>query len=213
MTTSPRPPYRGAPPRFRNSAPPDAHRINEYITAREVRVIAEDGQQLGILSLAQALAEAEKVEKDLVEVAPEAKPPVCRLMDYGKFKYREQKKEAEARKKRTENTIKELRIRYRTDTGDLETKLKHAREFLGEGDKVKFSMRFKGREIMYVNLGVEKLNMIAQRLSDIAVIDEQSPPQGRQIYMVFAPSKEKIAQKKEQKPQAKPPQASPDTQT
>lgn len=173
------------------AAPPDAHRINEFINAREVRLIGSDGGQLGILSIAQALAEADKAELDLVEVAPEAKPPVCRLMDYGKFKYKEQKKEAEARKRRTENVVKELRIRYRTDTGDLETKLKHAREFLAEGDKVKFTMRFKGREIMYTNLGMEKFSQIAQRLSDVAVIDEQSPPQGRQIYVVFAPIKEK----------------------
>ncbi len=173
--------------------PPDAHRINEYITAREVRVIAEDGRQLGVLPLSQALAESEKAELDLVEVAPDAKPPVCRLMDYGKFKYKEQKRDAEARKKRTENVVKELRIRYRTDTGDLETKLKHAREFLAEGDKVKFSMRFKGREIMYTNLGVEKFNLIAERLSDVATVDEQSPAQGRQMYIVFAPLKEKSA--------------------
>jgi len=89
--------------------------------------------------------------------------------------------------------LKELRIRYRTDTGDLETKLKHAREFIAEGDKVKFSMRFKGREIMYTNLGLEKFNLIAERLSDVAVIDEQSPAQGRQMYIVFAPIKEKAS--------------------
>ena len=188
MTTSSRPPFRGNRPRPSNQ-PPDAHRINEYITAREVRLISDKGEQLGVLSTAQALMEAEKVELDLVEVAPEAKPPVCRLMDYGKFKYKEQKKEAEARKKRTENIVKELRIRYRTDSGDLETKLKHARGFIADGDKVKFSMRFKGREIAYVGLGVEKLAAIAQRLADVALIDEQSPPHGRQIYVVFAPLK------------------------
>ncbi|NMC62330.1 MAG: translation initiation factor IF-3, partial [SAR324 cluster bacterium] len=164
-TTSSRPPFRGNPVRNRAQVQPDTHKINEFITAREVRVIAEDGRQLGVLPLSQALAEADKAELDLVEVAPEAKPPVCRLMDYGKFKYREQKKEAEARKKRTENVVKELRIRYRTDTGDLEIKLKHAREFLANGDKVKFSMRFKGREIMYTHLGVEKLNLITERLA------------------------------------------------
>lgn len=167
----------------------EAHRINHRITAREVRLVGADGQQLGVVSLHHAILEAEKLGLDLVEVAPQAKPPVCRLMDYGKFKYREQKKEAEARKKRNENTVKELRIRYRTDKGDLETKLRQAREFLAEGDKVKFSMRFKGREAMYMNLGIEKLDEIVEKLSDCSQIDERSPPQGKQIYLVLAPAK------------------------
>ncbi len=168
---------------------PDTHRINDRIIAREVRLISETGEQVGVISLRDALTRAETVGMDLVEVSPEAKPPVCRLMDYGKFKYREQKKEAEARKKHHESSLKELRIRYRTDTGDLETKLKQAREFLNEGNKVKFSMRFKGREAMYLNLGIEKFDLIAQRLADIASVDEKSPPFGRQIHIVFAPAK------------------------
>ncbi len=131
---------------------------------------------------------AEREGLDLVEVAPEAKPPVCRLMDYGKFKYREQKKESEAKKKRSEQDIKELRIRYRTDVGDLEIKLKHAREFLDEGHKVKFSMRFRGREVQYLDLGREKFETIKSRLSDVAVVDDQSPVSGRQIHITFAPS-------------------------
>lgn len=175
--------------RFRPQQTPDTHRINHRITAKEVRLITDTGEQLGILTLRQALEIAEQRELDLVEVAPEAKPPVCRLMDYGKFKYREQKREAEARKKRTENTVKELRIRYRTDVGDLETKLKHAEEFLQEGDKVKFSMRFKGREIMYVDLGVQKFQTIIDRLAHIATVDERSPLNGKQIYIVLAPAK------------------------
>jgi translation initiation factor IF-3 len=135
------------------------------------------------------LERAEAAGLDLAEIAPEASPPVCKILDYGKLKYREQKKEAEARKKRTENIVKELRIRYRTDVGDLETKLKHARDFLGEGDKVKFSMRFKGREVMYVDLGDEKFKTIIERLSDVATVDEKSPLTGKQIYIVLAPLK------------------------
>jgi len=169
--------------------PEEAHKINDRITAKEVRLIAEDGEQLGILPLKDAIRMAEEQDLDVVEVAPMAKPPVCRLMDYGKFKYKEQKKEAEARKKRSENTVKELRIRYRTDSGDLETKLKHAREFLEEGDKVKFSMRFKGREVMYMQLGDEKFNQIIEKLSDIASVDEKSPLSGRQIHLTLAPKK------------------------
>ena len=186
----PRPPssFRGGRPP-RNFQPEEAHRINDRITAREVRVVIDGGEQLGILQLRDAIAKAESLNLDLVEVAPEAKPPVCKIMDYGKFKYREQKKEAEAKKKRSENTLKELRIRYRTDKGDLDTKLKHAREFLGEGDKVKFSMRFKGREIMYVDLGVEKFNEIIKALEDCSVVDERSPQSGRQLHIVLAPMK------------------------
>lgn len=167
----------------------EAHRINDRIIAREVRVIGDKGEQIGVISIRDALVMAETAGLDLVEVAPEANPPVCKLLDYGKLKYKEQKKEAEARKKRAENTVKELRIRYRTDSGDLETKLKHAREFLEEGDKVKFSMRFRGREVMYVELGNEKFNVIIERLADIATIDERSQLAGKQTYIVLAPLK------------------------
>ncbi len=182
--------FRG--PRFpRRDVPPDAHRINHRILAKEVRVVSDSGEQLGVLATREALILAEKAELDLVEVAPTATPPVCRIMDYGKFKYREQKKEAEARKKRTETTTKELRLRYITDVGDLETKLKQAREFLAEGDKVKFSMRFKGREIAYLDLGRQKFDLLVARLSDVAIIDERSSTSGRMIHIVFAPSKKK----------------------
>jgi translation initiation factor IF-3 len=184
----PRPPFRGGRPP-RNFQPEEAHKINNRITAREVRVVIDGGDQLGILSISEAIRKAEELGLDLVEVAPEAKPPVCKIMDYGKFKYREQKKEAEAKKKRSENTLKELRIRYRTDKGDLDTKLKHAREFLAEGDKVKWSMRFKGREAMYIDLGVQKLNEIISLLSDCSVVDERSPATGRQLHIVLAPLK------------------------
>lgn len=183
-----RPPSRG--PRFRrDQAPPDTHRINDRITAREVRLISEKGEQVGIVSIREALERAELVGMDLVEVSPNAAPPVCKLLDYGKFKYKEQKKAAEAKKKRSETTVKELRIRYRTDEGDLETKLKKAREFLAEGDKVKFSMRFRGREIVYMDLGQEKFDAIIERLSDVATVDDRSPPTGRVVYVVLAPAK------------------------
>jgi translation initiation factor IF-3 len=141
------------------------------------------------LPLKDALQRAQEFELDLVEVSAQAKPPVCKILDYGKFKYKEQKKEAEARKNRSETTIKELRLRYRTDSGDLEIKLRQAREFLGEGDKVKFVMRFKGREAMYIDLGKEKLQHIKQALADVAVVDEESSMGGRQIHMTLAPAK------------------------
>ncbi len=189
MKSFPKPGSRGG--RFgRPQPPPDAHRINDYITAREVLVVLPNGEQAGVLPLRDALAKAQEFELDLVEVAPNAKPPVCKILDYGKFKYKEQKKEAEARKNRTETTIKELRLRYRTDKGDLEVKLKHAREFLAEGNKVKFVMKFKGREAMHVDIGKEKFNEIAQKLSDVAVVDEGPPQFGRQIHIIFAPIKQ-----------------------
>lgn len=184
-----KPPMRGGMRGRRPQAPPDTHRINQFITAREVRLISSEGEQLGVLSIRDALSKAEEAGLDLVEVAPGAKPPVCKILDYGKFKYKEQKKEAEARKNRSETTTKELRLRYRTDVGDLAVKLKRAREFLAEGDKVKFVMRFKGREAMYLDLGKEKLDEIQQSLADVATVDERSPAVGRQIFITFAPVK------------------------
>lgn len=186
---SPRPPRFPRGPRPQHQ-PADKHRINHRITAREVRVIVDStGEQLGVLQTKAAVTLAEEKGLDLVEISPQANPPVCKIMDYGKFKYREAKKEAEARKNRSETTVKELRIRYRTDSGDLETKLKHAREFLEAGDKVKFSMKFKGREAMYVNLGREKFAQISERLKDVGKVDESSPIHGNFIYIVFAPLK------------------------
>ncbi len=184
-----KPPFSGGMRGRRPPVQPDTHRINEFIQAKEVRVISPTGEQLGVLSIRDALAKAQELELDLVEVSAQAKPPVCKILDYGKFKYKEQKKEAEARKNRSETTIKELRLRYRTDSGDLEIKLRQAREFIGEGDKVKFVMRFKGREAMYVDLGKEKLQQIKQALADVAVVDEESSMGSRQIHMTLAPAK------------------------
>lgn len=188
-----KPPFRGGMRGKRPPVQPDTHRINEFIQAKEVRVISPTGEQLGVLQIRDALTRAEELGLDLVEVSAQAKPPVCKILDYGKFKYKEQKKEAEARKNRSETTIKELRLRYRTDSGDLEIKLRQAREFLGEGDKVKFVMRFKGREAMYVDLGKEKLAQIKQALADVAVVDEESSMGGRQIHMTLAPAKGSVA--------------------
>jgi len=185
----PKPGPRGNRDRFRRAPTPDAHRINRRITAPQVRLISETGEQLGIVATRDAIARAEELEIDLVEVAPEANPPVCKLMDYGKFKYKEQKKEAEARKNRTETTTKEIRLRYITDSGDLEIKKKKAREFLAEGNKVKFVMRFRGREVMYQDLGVQKLKAIIESLADVSTVDEKSPTGGRQIHVTLAPAR------------------------
>lgn len=189
MTGFRRAPFNKGGRSFRQPPPTDAHRINHRITAREVRVIGPEGEQLGVLRLGDALAAAEQAGLDLVEVAGTAVPPVCRIMDYGKFKYKEQKKEAEARKKQVNQELKELRIRYRTDTGDLEIKMRQAREFLAEGNKVKFSMKFRGREQMYLKLGTEKFNEIIEALKDVAMVDERSPERGSNLHIVLAPLK------------------------
>ncbi|RME61112.1 MAG: translation initiation factor IF-3, partial [Candidatus Dadabacteria bacterium] len=167
----------------------EQHRINNRIKASEVQLVDENGEMVGVVPLSQALSRAEEAGLDLVEVAPNAKPPVCKIMDYGKFKYLQQKKEAKAKKKRTEITVKELRIRYITDVGDLETKIRRAREFLEEGNKVKFTMRFKGREVAYLDMGLEKFNILKERLSDIAEVDGQTPLQGNQMQIIFSPKK------------------------
>lgn len=173
----------------RKSFQKDAHRINHHIRVPNVRLIDDEGEQLGIVETPKALSIAQDKGLDLVEVAPNSKPPVCKILDYGKFKYQEQKKKAEAKKNRVQISLKEIRVRYRTDSGDLETKLNRARQFLAEGDKVKFSMRFRGREIVYGELGQKVLVNIAKSLKDVAEIDERGPLNARQIYIVFKPIK------------------------
>ena len=152
----------------------EQHRINDKIRAEEVRVVAGDGEQIGVQSLDQALALATEKQLDLVEIAPKASPPVCKLIDYGKYKYQLQKKESEAKKNQSDNAVKELKIGYRTDIGDIKTKLNQARSFLSNGNKVKFSMRFRGREKAFVHLGREKLQELVGQLSDVAKVYEQN---------------------------------------
>ncbi len=165
----------------------DKHRINEAIDAAEVRVVTEDGEQLGVLPLADAIAKAEESGLDLVEVAAGATPPVCRILDYGKLKYKEQKKAAETRKRSSTTQVKELRIRYRTDTHDLNTKLRKARKFLESGDRVRFQMRFRGREVVYRDLGVETFDQVAEELSDIASVEDRSPLLNNRMMITFVP--------------------------
>ena len=163
----------------------DRHKINEKIRAQQVRVVNSDGEQIGIQPLQQALALATEKQLDLVEIAPQASPPVCKLIDYGKYKYQLQKKESEAKKNQRDNTVKELKIRYCTDIGDLKTKLRHARSFLSDGNKVKFSMRFRGREKAFVHLGKEKLEQIIGQLSDIAKVYEHNFKGRTQMHVVL----------------------------
>lgn len=165
----------------------DGPRVNHDITAFEVLVIDDEGTQRGIMKKVDAIRLAEEEGYDLVEVAPMAKPPVCRLMDFGKFKYEQQKKAAEARKKQKVIEIKELKMRPTIDDHDYETKMKAAKRFFEEGDKVKFTLRFRGREMQHQHLGMDLLNRIRTELDPIAKVEQDPKLEGRQMMMVMAP--------------------------
>jgi len=161
-------------------------RINTRIRAREVRLINHEGVQVGVVPLYQALQMAEEVGLDLVEVSPQAVPPVCRIMDFGKFKYQKKKRLQEAKKRQIVVQLKEVKIRYRTEENDLKTKLRQAREFLEEGHKVKFLMFFKGREIQFANLGQQVMEKVAADLMDAAILERPPRMEGRVLAMYFA---------------------------
>jgi len=157
--------------------------INEQIRDKEVRVIGEEGQQLGIMSSREALAMAEEAGLDLIKIAPTAKPPVCKIADYGKFKYEQMRREKEAKKKQKVIEVKEIRLSPNIDTNDLNTKSNAARKFLTKGDKVKVSLRFRGREMAHMNTSKHILDDFAETLSDIAVIDKAPKVEGRSMTM------------------------------
>jgi translation initiation factor IF-3 len=156
-----------------------------------VRLIGADGEQIGIVPIDEALRLAEQAALDLVEIAPTAQPPVCRILDYGKFKYQQHKKESEAKKKATVTQVKELRLGYRTDSGDIERQIAKARQFLEDGDRVKFLLRFRGREMAYQNLGREKLMGVCDALKDVAISEGDPRMEGRMMGIVLAPSRKK----------------------
>ncbi len=161
--------------------------MNNRITATEVRLVSADGEQVGIVSTEEALNRAKDLGLDLVEVAPNANPPVCRIMDYGKYKYLQSKKEHEARKKQTIINVKEMKIRPRTDEHDFQVKLKHIRRFLGDGDKVKVTCRFRGREMAFQSQGLALLNRIAEEVSELAKVESHPKSEGRTIVMILGP--------------------------
>ncbi len=165
--------------------------VNERIRAREVRLIDSTGDQLGVKSKQEALEIASKRELDLVLVAPNAKPPVCRIMDYGKYRFEQQKKEKEARKKQKVISVKEVRFTPGIGDHDFETKLKNARKFLAKGDKVKAAVRFRGRAITHKDLGREVLDRFAEEVKDIATVESKPKMEGRNMFMMLAPAKDK----------------------
>ena len=161
--------------------------INWDIKAPEVRVIDSDGKQVGILSLKSAMKIAEEKGLDLVEVAPNSQPPVCRIMNYGKYKYQQSKRVQEARKHQTVILVKEVKVRPRTEDHDFQFKLRHVKRFLEEGNKVKISMLFRGREIAHPEFGKEMLNRFIEGVKDLMVIEQAPRLEGRNMVMILAP--------------------------
>ncbi|MDK2888258.1 translation initiation factor IF-3 [Desulfofundulus australicus DSM 11792] len=161
--------------------------MNEEIRAREVRVVDPSGNQLGIMPLREALRLAEEHQLDLVEIAPQARPPVCRLMDYGKYKYEQSKREKEARKKQRVINIKEVKLRPSIEEHDFQVKVRNAARFLKEGDKVKATIMFRGREIMHTQLGHQLLLRLAEQVKDLSIIERQPRLEGKNMVMILAP--------------------------
>lgn len=166
-------------------------RINEEIRAREVRVIGSDGEQLGIMSGREAQQLAYEKHLDLVEIAPTAKPPVCRIMDYGKYRYEQQKREKESRKKQKTFDIKEVKLRPGIEEHDFNVKFKNAVRFLEDGDKVKVTIMFRGRELSHPELGEVLLNKMAAQLKELAVVERQPKLEGKNMIMIVAPKPSK----------------------
>ncbi|PYZ97254.1 translation initiation factor IF-3 [Alteribacter lacisalsi] len=165
--------------------------VNDSIRAREVRLVGANGDQIGVKSKREALEMAQNANLDLVLVAPNAKPPVCRIMDYGKFRYEQQKKEKEARKNQKIINTKEVRLSPNIEEHDFNTKLKNARKFLSKGDKVKAAIRFRGRAITHSELGKVVLERLAKECEDISSIESKPKMEGRSMFLILAPNNEK----------------------
>ncbi|MFR5948625.1 MAG: translation initiation factor IF-3 [Alphaproteobacteria bacterium] len=166
----------------------DGPRINENIRVKEVRLIDENGENRGVVSIREALAIADEAGLDLIEISPQAVPPVCKVLDYGKYKYEVQKRKNEAKKNQKVVEIKELKLRPMIDTHDYEVKIKQAKKFLSQGNKVKFTMRYKGREMSANDMGREVLNNILEDLEGLIKVDSEPKLEGRQMMMVVSPA-------------------------
>jgi len=167
----------------------DEPRVNERIRVPRVLVIDETGTKLGEFLTKDALDMARERGYDLVEVAPNARPPVCRLVDYGRLKYERKKKEAAARKKQVTISVKEIKLRPKTDQHDFDVKVRHARRFLGEGNKVKVTIRFRGRELAHRDIGVLQCNRVFEAVQDLGVVEQHARMEGRQMHMIIAPQR------------------------
>ena len=167
------------------------HQLNEEIRDREVRLIGTDGEQLGIMSSAQALAIADEKGLDLVKISPQATPPVCKLMDYGKYRFEQGKREKEARKNQHVVEIKEIRMSPGIDVGDFNVKLKNAQKFLTEGNRVKVSVRFRGREMAHTDIGKNLLDKFAEQCAEVATLDKGAKLEWRHMSMFLSPKNKK----------------------
>ena len=167
------------------------HQINEEIREKEVRLIDSEGQQLGIMPLQKALEAAEEKGLDLVNISPKANPPVCKIMDYGKYRFEQAKREKEARKNQRMVEVKEIRFSPKIDVHDFEVKAKNATKFLTGGDKVKVTVRFRGREMAHTQIGLDLLHKFAETCSPVSTVEKEPKLEGRQMIMVLAPLKKK----------------------
>ncbi|WP_081979573.1 translation initiation factor IF-3 [Pseudooceanicola atlanticus] len=173
-----------------HNAPPTRDtgpRVNERIRADEIRLIGADGENVGVVTPARAMEMAAQAELDLVEISPNANPPVCKIMDFGKFKYEQQKRESEARKKQKIIEVKEVKFRPNTDTHDYEVKMRNVFKFLEKGDKVKVTLRFRGREMAHQNLGRELLERVAEDIKEVGKVENMPKMEGRQMIMMIGP--------------------------
>ena len=160
--------------------------VNEQIRDREIRLIGEDGEQLGIMSARDAMKLAREADLDLVKIAPNAKPPVCKIVDYGKYRYEQARREKEAKKKQRTMEVKEIRLSPNIDVNDLNTNANQARKFLSKGDRVKVSLRFRGRELAHINYSKQILDSFYEKLEDIAVVDKPAKMEGRTMVMFLS---------------------------
>ena len=172
---------------FQRRTKPKGPRSNNRITSPEVQVIGSDGENFGILNLNDAINRAKDLGLDLIEIAPNAKPPVCKIMDMGKYKYDAQKKANKAKKKQKKIELKEIKLRPVTETHDYNFKIKNAKKFISKGDKVKFTVKFKGREMQHTDLGKELMNKIINETKDIAKVESHPKFEGKQMVMIIQP--------------------------
>lgn len=169
----------------------DEPRINRRIRVPEVRLLDSEGNQLGVFIIGEAIRRAEEAGFDLVEISPGARPPVCKIMDYGKYKYEQNKKKHEQKKKQVVVQIKEIKMRPATEEHDYQTKLRHIKKFLGEGNKVKVTLRFRGREIAHMDLGHARMKRLVEEVRDIGEVESFPKMEGRQLFMMLAPARKK----------------------
>lgn len=167
------------------------HQLNEEIRDKEVRVISKTGEQLGIMSAQEALNLAAEQELDLVKISPNAKPPVCKIMDYGKYRFEQTKREKEAKKNQRVMEIKEIRMSPGIDVNDLNVKMRNAQKFLGEGNRVKVTVRFRGREMAHTDIGVELLNRFGEGCAEVSTVDKKPKLDGRHMTMFLSPKSSK----------------------